>query len=201
MTESAEEHVLVVPTAVLHEAGLFHGFTPCVDHYLPRLLDPARLSYRARSAAEADPSFKQIIPYVVLRCGDRVFHYTRGRKGGEGRLHALRSVGVGGHICAADGAAEADPYRAGLLREMAEEVEIETPYRNRCVGLINDDRTPVGQVHIGVVHIFDFDEPHVRARDASLANGGFGALRELAAKKDEFETWSQFVFDALGEAT
>ncbi len=192
-----DEQVLVIPTAVLHEAGLFQGFSADVDHYLPRLLNPKLLSYRSRAAVEPDPTFKQIIPYVVLRHGDQVFHYTRGRKGGEGRLHALRSIGVGGHISAEDGPTAADPYRAGLLRELAEEVELPTPYRELCIGLINDDALPVGQVHIGIVHILDLEQPMVRAREAALAEGGFAPIRDLVERRAEFETWSQFVLDVL----
>src|SRR5262245_37606352 len=93
-----DEKVLVTPTAVLHEAGLFQGFSPRVEHYLQRLLDSAHLSYMPRSLAEDDPSFKQIVPYVVLRHGQQVFHYARGKQGSERRLHALRSIGIGGHI-------------------------------------------------------------------------------------------------------
>jgi hypothetical protein len=38
-SDPSSERVLVVPTARLHEAGLFHGFSPRVEHYLPLLLD------------------------------------------------------------------------------------------------------------------------------------------------------------------
>ena len=73
------EHVLVVPTGVFHGIGLFHGFSPEVERYLPRLLDPAHLRYLARPEAENDPSFKQLIPYIVLRWGEQLFHYRRGQ--------------------------------------------------------------------------------------------------------------------------
>ena len=149
------EHVLAVPTAVLREAGLFPGFTDRVEHYLPIVLDPSRLCFLPRDEAEIDPSFKQLIPYLVLRHGGRVFHYRR-RGGGEKRLDAQRSIGIGGHITDADGAVTRG-YRTGLLRELAEEVELAGGYRERCVGLINDDRTPVGQVHLGIVHVLDLD--------------------------------------------
>ncbi len=100
MTDKSAERVLVVPTRVLHEAGLFQGFSPRLEHYLPRLLDPAHLTYLPRAEAETDPSFKQLVPYVVLRWRDEVFHYTRGKRATETRLQALRSIGVGGHISA-----------------------------------------------------------------------------------------------------
>src|SRR6516162_4388964 len=165
MADKALERVLVVPTAVFHEAGLFQGFTPRADHYLPRLLERKHLSYRPRDEVETDPSFKQIIPYVVLRWRDQLYHYLRGKKGTETRLRALRSIGVGGHISVTDAEFPGDPYRSGLLRELQEEIYLETNYRERCVGLINDDATPVGQVHLGIVHVFELEEPKVRRRE------------------------------------
>jgi predicted NUDIX family phosphoesterase len=194
VTDAATERVLVVPTAVFRAAGVFHGFCSRVEDYLPQLLDPNLLSFRPRSEVETDPSFKQLIPYVVLRCGNLVFHYTRGQKGSEARLRALRSIGVGGHVSETDQSLFDDPYHQGLQREVAEEVHIDTTYEERCIGLINDDRTPVGQVHLGIVHIFDLAEPKVRRAEAALARAGFAPLAELRQQADEFETWSQFLF-------
>jgi predicted NUDIX family phosphoesterase len=195
VSEPSAERVLVIPAEVLRAAGPFQGFSPDVGRYLPRLLDPTQFRYLERSKAETDPSFKQLIPYVVLRCGDRVFCYTRGPSGGEARLRALRSLGIGGHIRAEDGVGNGDAYRAGMLREVAEEVELEGPYREECVGLINDDRTPVGQVHLGVVHVFDLARPSVRCRESALAGGAFAPLAELRGRREEFETWSQLLLE------
>jgi predicted NUDIX family phosphoesterase len=189
-----EERVLVVPTPVFHSLGLFQGFCPDVGRYLPALLDPAHLRFLRRGDAETDPSYKQLIPYVVLRCGDRLFHYTRGAAGGEARLRALRSIGVGGHICAEDGPA-ATAFGAGMLREVAEEVTIGCDFRERPIGLINDDATPVGQVHLGIVHVFDLAEPTAQRREAALASAGFAALDELRMQRNEFETWSGFLLE------
>jgi predicted NUDIX family phosphoesterase len=197
---SKDESVLVVPAAALHEAGVFHGFSPRVEHYLPRLLEPGRLSYLPRSQAETDPAYKQIIPYVVLRCGDQVFHYVRGQAGNEARLRGLRSVGIGGHISAEDDGDLFDrPYGKGMLREVAEEVHLESPFRERCLGLINDDSNPVGHVHLGIVHVFELEAPAVRHREQALTESGFAPLADLRRRRAEFETWSQFVLDVLGE--
>lgn len=194
---TAAEMVLVVPTPLLREAGLFQGFSPDLKHYLPRLLDPRHLAFRPRAAMETDPEFKQLIPYVVLKWRDQLFHYTRGQKGSETRLRALRSVGVGGHINPCDADGSEGLYRQGMLREIQEEVHLETAFRERTLGLINDDSTPVGQVHLGIVHVFELEEPKVRRREEHLAREGFAPLRELQEARGEFETWSQFVLDQL----
>ena len=191
----SDERVLVAPTALFHEIGVFHGFTPRVEEYLPRLLDPKNLSYRTRGEVETDPSFKQIIPYVVLRCSGQIFHYTRGKRATESRLQALRSIGVGGHISADDATLFDSPYREAMFREVAEEVRLETDYTERCVGLINDDSTPVGQVHLGIVHVFELQQPKVERREQALTRAGFASVAELRAQREEFETWSQFLLD------
>src|SRR5262249_26977201 len=151
-----------------HEAGLFQGFCPRAEYYLPRLLDSAKLSYRPRAEVETDPSFKQIVPYVVLKWRDQIFHYTRGKRASETRLQALRSIGVGGHISAGDDNLFEPAYREAMFREVAEEVYLNSPYEERCLGLINDDSNPVGQVHLGIVHVFELAEPKVERREQGL---------------------------------
>jgi predicted NUDIX family phosphoesterase len=198
MADKSGERVLVVPTAVFHDLGLFQGFRPSAD-ILPQLLEPAHVSYRPRAEMENDPSFKQIVPYVVLRCRDQIFHYTRGKRGTEVRLQALRSIGVGGHISADDSSLFESPYREAMFREVAEEVDLDSPYQEHCIGLINDDATPVGQVHLGVVHVFELQEPNVRRKEQVLTRAGFAPLTELCAQRDEFETWSQFLLDHIAK--
>ena len=195
MPDKDAEQVLVIPARILVEAGLFQGFCADTDHYLPRLLDPQHLRYLRRARAEEDPAFKQIIPYVVLRWRDQLFNYVSGKRAGETRLQALRSIGVGGHINPTDANLFDDLYRQAMLREVDEEVRLDTSYQERCLGLINDDSTPVGQVHLGIVHVFDLAEPKVQRREQGLTKAGFHPLADLLKARQEFESWSQFVLD------
>jgi predicted NUDIX family phosphoesterase len=188
--------VLVVPAARLHEAGPLEGFSPEVERYLPALLDPAAMQFLPRAEAEDDPTYKQLIPYIVLRHGGRLFHYTRAG-GGEARLRARRSVGIGGHISDADAAGGTDPYRTGMLREVAEEVAIRCGSVDQPLGFINDDETAVGRVHLGVVHLFELETPDVTPREDALAGAGFAPAGELWDEREEFETWSRFVLEEI----
>src|SRR5262245_24157759 len=199
MSRDDDEQVLVIPRSVLVDAGLFQGFSPRTDHYLPRLLNREHLRYLRRADAENDTTHKQIIPYVVLKWRDQLFHYTRGKRGSETRLQALRSIGVGGHINPMDDTLFEAPYREAMLREVAEEVVLDTPYEERCIGLINDDSTPVGSVHLGIVHVFDLAQPAVKRREQVLTQAGFAPLAELWSQREDFETWSQYVLAALHE--
>src|SRR5437870_1718393 len=132
MPDPMSERVMVVHSQLLDELGRFQGFCHEVDRYLEALLDKRHISFRARREMEEDPAFKQIIPYCILRSNNSVFRYTRGKKMGEKRLHALESIGVGGHISLADdrpliGGAVVT-YGESMHRELGEEVVIETQF-------------------------------------------------------------------------
>lgn len=191
------EQILVVPTLLFHEIGYFQGFTTNVDRYITTLLDPIHTSYRPRDLMEADPSFKQLIPYCIFKCGDRVFHYTRGKGQGEGRLHSKRSIGIGGHISSVDQSSDDSPYLLGMRREIEEEVQVDPPYQDRCVGMLNDDLTEVGKVHLGIVHIFELEAAKVSPKEKSIIMSGFSPIAELKQDRDSFETWSQICLDHL----
>ena len=152
---------------------------------------------------ELDPDFKQLIPYVIMQWHDpsdgvdKVFTYTRGGGGGESRLHAKRSIGVGGHISSVDAEGSDDPYTAGMKRELSEEVTIDSPYVDQREGLLYDPSNEVGRVHLGVVHRFLLDRPEVSSNEAELAEGEFLSVAQLTEQFDCLETWSQLCLKAL----
>lgn len=204
MATVAEEKILVVPTALFCDLGYFQGFSAETARYLPALLEGEHVEYRPRGPMEEDPSFKQLIPYAIFRWIDpsgtpHLFEYQRGSGQGERRLHARRSVGVGGHISSIDSAAGSmdDVYREGMRRELDEEVILDTEYQEKIVGLINDDQTPVGQVHLGVVHLCDVQRPQIRPREADILDARFRPAADILPRLDEFETWSQIAVRAL----
>ena len=190
-TQTAVEHVLVIPTSIFHEVGHFQGFCADTQRYLDVILDPAYASYRPRPEMEEDPSFKQLIPYCIFRWGGQIFTYRRGTEQGEARLHAKRSIGVGGHVSTLDRNRRQTPYLEGMKREIAEEVEIQADWSESCVGLINDDESEVGKVHLGIVHVFNLDQPKVVPREKSMIDAEFASPEQLARDLEEFETWSR----------
>ncbi|GIW98991.1 MAG: phosphoesterase [Pirellulaceae bacterium] len=195
-----DENVLVIPAGRLAEIGGFHGFRPFCPEAFGALMNPRHMEFRPRRSVEEDPTFKQLIPYAILQAEiegvPHVFQYTRGRGQGEKRLHALRSIGIGGHISEEDAIAE-DPYRSGMLRELEEEMYIESEYSEELVGFIYDDTSPVGRVHLGVVHRLTLAQPQARARECELTDGRFAPIDELKRHIDEFETWSQLCLTHL----
>ena len=196
MSKYAGEQVLVVKRALLNEIGAFQGVrTEGVEEALGILLDPANHFFMDRGAAEMDATHKQLIPYCVFRCGGRILHYTRGKAGGESRLHAKLSVGVGGHINPIDtggGKTGPEAYHAAVSREIDEELVLKQDHEHRIVALLNDESSAVGQVHLGIVHLIDLASEEVASREEALADVGFTALDDLNGPWFErLETWSQ----------
>ena len=204
MSKYAGELVLVVKRELFEELGVFDGLrTDGMDVAVERLLDPANHFFMDRAEAEEDPSFKQLIPYCVFRHGEHILHYTRGKSGGESRLHAKISVGVGGHINPVDadsGRTGPEVYHAAVARELEEELELPGGQSQRIIGLLNDDSNPVGRVHLGIVHLIDIESDAVASREDALANLGFSPLADLNGEHFErLETWSAFCVRHLAE--
>ena len=151
---------------------------------------------------ESDPSYKQLIPYILLQYKDSagqpfLFTYTRGKGQGEARLHAKRSIGIGGHISEEDAAGGADPYETGMRRELDEEVTIHSEFRETRMGLIYDSSTEVGRVHLGVVHRFELVRPDVKSNEDDLSQPSFVSIDELKKDRARLEVWSQLCLDSL----
>jgi predicted NUDIX family phosphoesterase len=196
----AEESVLVIPRALFDTLGAFEGLCFEPDRYLHAIVDPQHAHFLPRSAAENDPSFKQIIPYAILTHGGRILHYVRGRKTGEQRLAAKGSIGIGGHVNLSDLDApeiSATTYHNGVRREVAEEIVSRGPVRESVRALLNDDSTEVGRVHLGVVHVFELENADVSPGESEITELAFLSPAELRARFDALENWSRICLEGL----
>lgn len=133
------------------------------------MLEQGGLWLGPRYILEDDPRFSQLIPYTVVKIGGKVLAYTRTHKGEESRLHALVSVGVGGHVEFADVICDAgnddkvdlaQTLYYAAIRELDEELGAGAsprPWPLRLAGLLATRGTPVGDVHLGVVHVCELE--------------------------------------------
>ncbi|HSK93940.1 MAG TPA: NUDIX hydrolase [Candidatus Angelobacter sp.] len=194
------ERVLVLPRDAVPGGCDFSGVRPAGRDALAALRGAvaAHGRYLERPLAEDDPSHKQLIPYVVVRDGDRVFLMQRTDAGGDARLHGRASIGVGGHLNPVDEGE--DPLMTGLRREWAEELDAGWEPEFRLLGLLNDDSNAVGAVHLGVVFAVQAAGRSVEVREREKLSGAFVEQDEVAAAWDRLETWSQLVATALGLA-
>src|SRR5882762_2345826 len=195
-----EENVLVIRRALLDQLGSFHGLNFEPRKYLDAILSRGNNFFLPRPKAENDPTHKQIIPYVLLAFEDKVLYYVRGKRAGEQRLVAKGSIGIGGHLNDADAGLfklDEEHYNRVVEREVHEEIKIDTKFDDRIVALLNDDTTEVGQVHLGIVHVFKLTEPKVEKREAMITNLAFLTKAELVARRESLESWSQICVDSL----
>ncbi len=201
---ASEEQVLVIERKVLEQVGSFNGLAFDIDRYLSKIFAAGVPRFIPRSKAEKDPSYKQLIPYVIMTCDGKYLTYVRGKRAGEARLIAKRSIGIGGHINPGDDMPLFsdnfyEAYLTAVEREVAEEVSVDTAHTDRIVALLNDDSTEVGSVHLGVVHYWLLDAPKVNRREQMITQMSFMTPAELYQVSDSMETWSQLCLEGLGE--
>ena len=185
------EEVLVVPRAAIPEAAAWYGLRTADLAGFEELVEQHG-RYRPRPEMEADPTYKQVIPYLVLRDAERWFLMRRTRAGTDARLHERWSIGVGGHLNPGD-----LDLTGGLRREWREELAADFVPSFRPIGLLNDDETDVGAVHIGVVYEADAGGRPVAVRELNKLAGAFADEADVVAVRDRLESWSELVFDAL----
>ena len=190
----SDEQVLVVARELVPERARWYGLR---FGDLPAFVDVVAREgrYEPRDAMEHDPGYKQIIPYLVLRDGDRYFLMRRTRAGADQRLHDRWSIGVGGHLNPGD-----DGLLGGLRREWREELDADFEPDFEPLALLNDDTTDVGAVHLGVVFVADAAGRRVGVREHDKLTGAFATAAEVGAVADDLETWSRLVFEALEAA-
>jgi predicted NUDIX family phosphoesterase len=194
------ENVLVVRRSLFDQLGSFQGLNFEPQKYLKAFLSRGNNFFLPRPEAEINPDYKQIIPYALIAFENKIAYYVRGKKAGEQRLVAKGSIGIGGHMNEADEslfALDEAAYRAGVEREVNEEIKIESSFEDQIVALLNDDTTEVGRVHLGVVHVFKLAEPKIEKREAMITGLTFLPKEELLARRETMESWSQICLDSL----
>ena len=195
-----EENILVIRRSLFDELGRFQGLSFEPQRYLKAIISDGNTLFLRRAEAENDPTYKQIIPYVILAYEGRVVYYVRGKRAGEQRLVAKGSIGIGGHLNDADIGLfrlNEEHYNRVVEREVHEEIHLLSKFRNQIVALLNDDSTEVGRVHLGIVHIFKLKEPRVQKREAMITGLAFLTKEELMARRESLETWSQICLNSL----
>jgi len=192
---AAAEEVLCVRREDIFPDGAWHGFVG-QDLERHQAVIRERHFFKPRAEVENDPSFQQIIPYVVFRHGDRYFLTHRLRASSERRLRRQYSLGVGGHINPADLQA-GDPILDGLKREWEEEVVYQGRFEASLLGFLNEDSSPVSKVHLGVVFLVEGDSPDISIRETDKLAGELLTLRDMRMYYLAMESWSQIVYDRL----
>ncbi len=125
----------------------------------------------------------------MIRNDNDYFGLSRSTKQAEARLHHKLSLGIGGHINPGQSLLE------GLQRELDEEVWIGTSYDMQFIGIVNDDSTDVGRVHLGTVYLLEAAGKEVRVKETEKMSGQWMPRGSLRSARGAMESWSQIVYD------
>lgn len=167
---------------------------------------PEQIGFASRALIENDPSKLQLIPYVVIKMGQRVLCYERA--GSEGRLHGQKSIGVGGHINLNDvelsGLEDEEgviipsgTLERGLLRELDEEVVIRGMFQApQLIGTVFPTKgKAVDKVHLGLVYLLCLGEDSVDLAETARRLKNAMDLDQKDLNGLDLELWSK---DILG---
>ncbi len=187
--EYKDEYVLVFPASLLQDIGPFQGINLDLDKYFEVIEKEHR--FLKRADVEEDTNFKQLIPYVIMQYKKKILSYRRGQLLSEKRLLHNYSIGIGGHISVNDPNLFTTRYEEGMIREVQEEIYIDTEYESKAIALLNDDTNEVGRVHFGIIHVFSLAEPKIRKREKSINELRFVTLQEIKRNFLKYENWSK----------
>jgi predicted NUDIX family phosphoesterase len=192
MFREIEEQLIVIPRRLFNEVGAFQGVVPVSPAHLP-LLDRRNCVTLARSKAEENPAYKQLVVYFIIHDRLQFLSYWRSPKGGDPRLHRKFSFGFGGHVNAQD-----PTYLNAVAREIREEIGPSLIQAVELVGLINDDSDALGQVHLGLyyeVKLYYWNGEETG--DLNIGRPRFTSWEMLAENYEAMEGWSKLVFGYL----
>jgi predicted NUDIX family phosphoesterase len=203
---SASNMIAFIPRELLQAHELLKHGLHAYEATLLSMLE-AWCDYAPRPELELDPSRKQLIPYVVLEDAQQQLWTMRRKKTqAEARLHERLSIGVGGHMEQEDGRGESDggqqapsPILNAMQRELEEELfwPSQDPPPLRFYGLINDDTTPVGQVHLGLCFVAKVEQRPISIREHDKMEGWWERPARLQAQVAQLESWSALALSAL----
>lgn len=148
-----------------------------------------------RSLMESDPTYKQIIPYLIFCYQDTYFLMQRSAHATEQRLRNKTTLGIGGHIRQEDMLLSTS-IMDWATREFHEEVSYDGTLDIEPLGIINDDSNPVGQVHLGFALLLKGSHNNIAIKD-ELASGTLLTLQECQTHLPTLESWSKLVLDLL----
>jgi predicted NUDIX family phosphoesterase len=193
MHKSLDEQILVVKRPLLLGTTSWQGLKKeNLDHYLSIIQN--HQEFLPRAAMEVDPTYKQIIPYLIFKYQDRYFLMQRSANASEQRLQNKFSLGIGGHIRKEDMIGKT--IFDWAQREFYEEVSYQGALTIEPLGVLNDDSNDVGKVHIGLVLLLQGDSDNIHIK-SELKSGRLVTLEECKEKSDLLETWSHSVLNYL----
>lgn len=194
-----DEQVLVVNAKDVPTELLSKVYSEPDDTSIDALLD--KKEFIPRYFAEKNPTYRQLIPYLVVGVNGLFLATKRLENSGEARLVNNIALGTGGHVNPIDlDGAYGDVLTNALMRELDEELDIPagsivTVYE---AGFINDMSNAVGQEHLGIMYVIEIVTPcdkDVTVKEKDKLEGITIAHKDLGNYYEQYENWSKIVYD------
>ena len=193
-TSNHDEHILVIPRTDFFPHGAWHGLKQ--EELATHLaIIQEYKQFIPRSIAEHDPSYKQIIPYLIFMHKNSIFVMQRRSDASETRLRNKHSIGIGGHV-REDDMQHGNSIFDWAQREFHEEVAYSGSITMTPLGILNDDSNAVGQVHAGLVLLINGSSDEISIR-SELKGGHLFPLDQCIDYNDTMESWSKMVLTEL----
>lgn len=200
-----DKHILAVKAdaiqKILQDSLANNGFSKLT--YPEQYKDLVSIAVAARRGdLEIDPTYKQIIPYLVLFDDkDHILYYIRNSKNSETRLDGKLSIGIGGHVEGIDAHGTEDWIKHALLRELNEEFGDNIAIENLTPkGFIYREDTDVDTVHIGILFTAQISQGVIKPEAEEIAEVHFvsqTALYRLLETHPGLETWTKIAVKYL----
>lgn len=179
-----------LPDQFLPEAGAL-PVDPCTLQTIP-------FCWVERVHAEQDETHKQWIPYAVITCNGSIACYPR--RGSETRLHDYWSCGFGGHVEKSDeqGGSILCTLKNSLERELWEECRLNpSNYKLDFLGIVNEDLSAVGRVHIACVFLVTIANREIMQSTEEISQI---LWMDPHSQSNTLECWSQLSLNLLSKS-
>jgi len=192
-TMNPNEEILVIKRDIIFKDTIWQGLkTDNLEHFLDIIKN--NFEFKRRGDVENDPSFQQIIPYILFNFENKYFLYKYLEKAGEQRLINDYMLGVAGHINPVDNKQE-NTIEAGMMREWEEEVDFQgNLLEKKLIGILNDDSRPVEAVHLGLVYLFKGDSAKIVVKEKETIKGEMMTLPEIALCMEKSGGWAPIIY-------
>lgn len=182
----------------------------------PEQLFDFKYELLTRPECETMYDYMHLIPYITLvnKETGQLFVYSRGKQGGENRLHGKCSIGLGGHMedVVTGTYSIKDAIVDTIAKELEEEVGLKPTIQRaqqylsnlntKNFSLLLDQTNDVGKVHLGIAMFVTIDPALLGAVEHGvIERGRWISVEEINRMRDtnelDLENWSRIVMDVV----
>lgn len=192
-----DKEALSIPRSVVGD--LENGLLDIPIETVSSWLESSSMEFRRD--VEFNPTFLQVIPYVLISHQGSFFAVKR--IAGDSRLVGRISLGMGGHIESedvVDDKLDLLSVENALLRELEEEIGLRSSdiqkidYRGVIVNFEESD--PVSLDHIGLFYVAELTHNNIQVKELDVMEGGFSSTVDILKEVGNLETWSRIIVES-----